>query len=707
VSRQSDLCFTFALLGPSSGKKSAFDVIAFTLKEQLSQPFELTVDLSSPDSALDFGTVLDQPCLFTLWRGEQAVRYVHGVVSSLEQGTMGFRRARYRAVVEPQLARAGLRSNWQIFQQQTVPQILQLVLERSGITDVEQNFMKEHLFREYCVQPGETDLDFLHRLSAEEGLYYAFEHSPQGHRLVQSDLLYTHGVIQGGPVAYNATPGGDQAEPCLWSFRYTEQVRTAQQVQKDYTFKHPRYGQSHTSLGNHLSHQAADYERYDYPGRYKQDEAGKPFTQTRLLSLRRDAQIATIKGDDVRLQPGLAFDLQDHPRDDWNTGWRTVGMVHTGMQATSQEEDAVDATVGTHYSYIAEIIPDRVEWKPPLSPKPRIDGPQIATVVGPGGEEIFCDEYGRVKVQFPWDRDGNRNEYSSCWIRVSQNWAGAAWGHMAIPRIGQEVIVAYLDGDPDQPIITGRTYPATHPTPYELPRYKTRMTIKSQTHKGNGFNELRFDDEKDQEEIFVHAQRNQNIVVNNDETTRIGNDRKENVEHDDTITIGHDRTEHVGNDEQVTIGHNRSLQVGQDDFLTIERNHSSRIGKDRAESVGNNRKDQITANHLIDVGGHVEQTVQGHDKLRAGQRIQRQTQQYRLQAGEAICLGGPGGSITIDDGGITVEAIAIHLKGAIVMDEGKGNVWGIHGVPNLAKPGDFCLECFLHAAGLGGGLVPV
>ncbi|HTV87151.1 MAG TPA: type VI secretion system tip protein TssI/VgrG [Dyella sp.] len=705
--RQSDLRFTFAATSGGRTKLPAFDVVSFELCEALSEPFALTLELSSTDSAIDFGAVLDQPYLFTLWLGEQVVRYVHGLVSRFEQGTTGHRRTRYCAVMEPQLARAGLRSDWRIFQQQTVPQILQTVLKRSGITDTEQRLFKDHLPREYCVQPGETDLDFLARLSAEEGLYFAFTHSEHGHRLIQGDMLYTHGVIPGGPVTCNATPGGDQDEPCLWSFRYSEQVRTAAQTQKDYTFKHPRYGQSHTSSGVNLDHQGRDYERYDYPGRYKQDEAGKPFTQTRLLALRRDAQLALVEGDDARLQPGLAFDLQGHPREDWNSGWRTVRMVHTGTQTTSQEEDAADATVGTHYHYEAQIIPDRVEWKAPLHPKPRIDGPQMATVVGPKNEEIFTDEFGRVKVQFPWDREGNNDEHSSCWIRVSQNWAGAAWGHMAIPRIGQEVIVSYVDGDCDQPIITGRTYPATNPPPYVLPRHKTRMTIKSQTHKGKGYNELRFEDEKDQEEIFVHAQKDQNIVVNHDETTQIGHDRKENVEHDETITIGHDRTESVGNDEQVTIGKDRRHQIGQDAFLSIERNHALSIGKDRVETVGNHRKDQTTANHLIEVGGHVEHTVQGHHKLSAGKSIERQTQRYQLQAGEVAVIRGPGGTIRIDDGGITLEGVAIHFKGPVQMQgEGTGNLFGIRGTPNVGADSDFCLECFLHAAAMGGGLVP-
>ncbi|WP_199101158.1 type VI secretion system tip protein TssI/VgrG, partial [Dyella sp. ASV21] len=230
-----------------------------------------------------------------------------------------------------------------------------------------------------------------------------------------------------------------------------------------------------------------------------------------------------------------------HPRDGWNTGWRVLAMVHQGTQTTSQEEDGADASEGTHYHYTAQLLPDRVEWKPPHSPRPRMDGPQAATVVGPAQEEIYVNARGEVCVQFPWDRHGAFNEHRSYWVPVAQGWAGAGWGAMAIPRIGQQVMIDYVDGDCDRPMVIGRVYNALNPPPYALPRHKTRMTIKSQTHKGKGSNELRFEDEAGQEEIYVHAQRDQNIVVEHDETTRVGHDRTEQVEHDERITIGHDR----------------------------------------------------------------------------------------------------------------------------------------------------------------------
>ncbi|WP_330769080.1 type VI secretion system tip protein TssI/VgrG [Burkholderia cepacia] len=547
---------------------------------------------------------------------------MHGAISSFVQHDTGFRRTRYSAVVEPRLARLKLSSDWRIFQTLSAPEIATGVLKAHNQTlDYEQRVTNEHLAREYCVQAGDTDYDFIERILREEGFFYAFQHKADGHRLIHCDRLFIYGRQQGEPVLYNPTPGGDQRQPCLRTFAYTENVRTARQVQRDYTFKSPRFPHEYPREGTDLDHQGRGYARYDYPGRYKHEASGKAFTQDRLRGHRRDARIARVNGDDARLQPGTAFDLIGHPREDMNRGWRPVSIVHHGVQYTSQAEEGADAQQGTHYRYEAVLVPDDAEWRAEPLPRPRIDGPQPATVVGPEGEEIYTDAYGRVKVQFPWDREGKYDEHSSCWIQVAQNWAGATWGHMAIPRIGQEVIVVNLDGDPDQPLIIGRAYNRLQLPPYELPRHKTRMTIKSQTHKGEGYNELRFEDEKDQEEIYVHAQKDQNIHVNHDETTFVGNDRSEQVEHDETIAIGNDRKETVGRDEQVTIGQDRRHDIGQDDFLSIGRNHTIHTGKDRTEEVGNHRRDKTAANHTVDIGGHLKQRVAGHAELEAGQAI--------------------------------------------------------------------------------------
>ncbi|KRP74123.1 MULTISPECIES: type VI secretion system tip protein TssI/VgrG [Pseudomonas] len=572
--RQSDLRYTFEPL-----RGDPFEVVSFTLEEGLSQPFKLELELVSHHPAIDFYRMLDLAAVFTIWRDDTPVRYVHGLVSLFQQGDTGFRRTRYTAVVEPTLKRFDLRSNWRIFQAQTVPDIITSMLAEHKLTDIRSEICFEHQPREYCVQAGETDLDFIARLAAEEGLLYTFEHRADGHTLVLTDRvggLGTIGTHTDCPVIYQPMGGGDSKEPALNRFHYTEQVRTARQVQRDYTFTHPRYDQQHTATGDQdLKNQHKDYERYDYPGRYKRDIAGKPFTKTRLTALRNDAKLAHVEGDDERLQPGLAFDLNDHPREDFNDRWRTIAIKHEGKQHTSLQEESFGSGLGTSYSLKASAIRWTSDWKAPLPPKPCIDGPQIATVVGPPGEEIYCDEWGRVKVQFPWDRADKNNDHSSCWIRVTQGWAGATWGSIAIPRVGQELVISHLDGDPDQPIATGTAYRQTNLPPYELPKHKTRMTIKSRTHKGEGFNELRFEDELGQEEVFIHAQKDQNTIVKNNQTQSIGADRSSQVGQDETITVGRTRMRVVKANDTLKVGGSKSDSVA--DEYTVEVGNALRL----------------------------------------------------------------------------------------------------------------------------------
>jgi len=689
---QSDLRFTFQ---PLVGK-TQLEVVSFSLTEAVSTPFELTLELISFEKNVNFAHLLDKPVLFTLWRADRPVRYVHGLVSSFTQSETGFYRTRYHAVVEPQLARAALRSNWRIFQHKTVPQILEIMLKRQGIIrhEISSNF--NHQVREFCVQAGETDLEFIARLAAEEGFVYRFEHTAKQHRLIFTDHVLTLGQLSRGAieqesehrandsqkpkidtVLYHANSGGDQPGPCLRRLRYSEQVRTSRQVQRDYTFTNPAYRQEHLAG----IEQSPDYERFDYPGRYKRDVVGKPFTATRFSALRHDARIAQVIGDDERLQAGLSFTLTEHPREDLNVHWRVIEVKHEGSQFTSLQEEAAGADRGTHYQHTAVLVPGMAEWRPKSLPKPRVDGPHMATVVGPPGEEIYCDEWGRVKVSFPWDRESKNNEFSSCWVRVSQGWAGGGWGAMAIPRVGQDVIIQYVNADPDQPMITGRTYCGNQLPPYELPAHKTRMTIKSQTHKGRGFNELRFEDELGRQEVFIHAERDQNNVVKHDETTQVGNDRSEHVEHDETITVGHDRDETVGNDERMTIGQDASLKVG--------RNHTITIGKDRTETIGNHRQDHITANHQVVIGGNLEQQVEGHAELEARAEIRRRTRIYTLRAAEAIVIQGPGGSIRIDESGLTLDSPTIRINGEMLKSAvGSENPFPMASAPTSGKPLD-------------------
>ncbi|MEK2610485.1 type VI secretion system tip protein TssI/VgrG, partial [Pseudomonas shirazensis] len=498
--------------------------------------------------------------------------------------------------------------------------------------------------------------------------------------------------------------GGDQAQPCLRRFEYSEQIRSNRQVQRDYTFTNPRYRQEHFATPYDAVANATVYQRFDYPGRYKRDIAGKPFTETRANALRHDARLAHVAGDDARLQPGLSFNLIEHPRASLNVHWRVISARHEGTQFTSFEEESAGAERGTEYKQAAVLVPGRVEWRPESLPRPRVDGPHMATVVGPAGEEIYCDEWGRVKVSFPWDRESRDNEFSSCWVRVSQGWAGGSWGSMAIPRIGQDVIIQYVNGDPDQPMITGRTFCGNQLPPYDLPEHKTRMTIKSQTHKGRGFNELRFEDELDRQEVFIHAERDQNNVVKHDETTSVGNDRSERIGRDETLSVGQDRREYIARNESLTIGQDRQHEIGNNDSLSIGHSQTVVIGQDRIESVGNHRQDTIKANHLVNIGGHHQQVVSGHSTLQTGEAIRHTTRTYEIQVTESLTITSPAGQLRVDGAGITLNGVGLTFKGPIAQQpQGSQHTTSANGV---AEPGEpICLSCLLKAIADGHNLV--
>ncbi|KNX77035.1 type VI secretion protein VgrG, partial [Pseudomonas sp. 250J] len=311
--------------------------------------------------------------------------------------------------------------------------------------------------------------------------------------------------------------------------------------------------------------------------------------------------------------------------------------------------------------------------------------------VGPPGEEIYCDEWGRVKVSFPWDRESQNNEFSSCWVRVSQGWAGGSWGSMAIPRIGQDVIIQYVNGDPDQPMITGRTYCGDQLPPYDLPDHKTRMTIKSQTHKGKGFNELRFEDELGKQEVFIHAEKDQNNVVKNNESTVVGNDRNEEVVNNETLKIGNNRYCHIERNDENNVGNDKIQRTNQDYIRQTGRNYESITQKNKTDTVGNDRHEKTKNNHHTLTEGNTIHHTLGKLTLKADHEIEQLTQHLKVSAGQSITLQSPGGRITLDDSGVSIEGLSITIKGEIsVPCDGRGDISWI----GDGKPATGSLEAF-------------
>ena len=663
---QSDYRYTL-----DAGEKHTFDVISFKLTEGLSEPFRLELMLSSFDPNISFSALMDQSVTFTFWQGEQPVRYLNGIVTSFGLGKTGFVRTHYQMVVEPALARAAFQSDSRIFQHQNSEKIIRTLLQKNRVEKVSFEPLPSDWEREYCVQYRETDLAFIERLAAEEGWYYYFDHRADSHELRFGHQSIASPIL--GTLTYNAKPAGDRSFACLWRFDYCRKVTTTRQTLRDYTFLNPNYNLEHqhhsqasaltdSDTSKSAVNSATVYEKYDYPGRYKKDEQGNPFSLYRLESELALSETANAAGDDMRVVPGYGFTLEGHANSAFNQEWLVVRVEHFGKQTGSLDEEAGEE--GNRYENTLFLIPHNKPWRSPLKPRPIIRGTQVAHVTGPEGEEIYCDEWGRVKLQFPWDRLGNFDEHSSCWVRVVQGWAGAQYGNMMIPRIGHEVLVKYLNGDPDQPIVVGRTYHSTTEPPYELPKYKTRMTIKSKTHKGNGFNELRFEDEMGREEVFIHAEKDLNHIVKHDETTQVGHDRTEQVGRNETIHIGNDRMETVGQDEDLTIN--------RDQIRSIGRNRITKIEKDDILNVNNNRRVNVHADSLIKVGQDLTIEIAQNGSWVAGELFEQVCEQFDLEGYDEVHIQGPAGEIVLNQEGITLIG-NVYVEGPLTEDAGSAD----------------------------------
>ncbi len=517
------------------GLDDKLHVLEFQLEEGLSQLFRLEIDLACENAKIPFDKVMGKAALFGL-QNEQGPSYLHGMVSRMQQRERGRKFTVYHATVVPKAWRLLHRHDCRIFQNKSVKQIVEAILGKASV---------DHSFRvkgnqplqprEYCVQYRESDWAFICRLLEEEGYFFFFQHDKGKHTMMIGNDLHLHPKISGdSTLAYHhgdhAAPGGEH----IFSLLYEENVRTGMVTLNDYNFEKPTLPLKEN--GKHR--QDMDLEIYDYPGMYELPATGKSLAGVRLEEQQVVRQMAACQSDSIRLRSGYSFTLAGHDRDDLNKKeYLLTRVMHVGEKHQDLEAGAVSQRI--RYSNSFNIIPKNTPYRPPrVTPRPFVRGAQTAVVVGPSGEEIYTDKHGRVKVHFHWDRLGKRDQDSSCWIRVSQLWAGQGWGAMYIPRIGQEVIVDFLEGDPDRPIITGRVYHAQNVPPYGLPAEKTKSTIKSNsTIGGGGSNEIRFEDKKGQEEVYIHAQKDQNQVIENDHTIKIGNDQTRTIQHNRTSTM--------------------------------------------------------------------------------------------------------------------------------------------------------------------------
>ena len=588
---------------------ATLQVHQFSGRESLSRPFEFQIDLVCDDSNLDLEAPIGLPACLTLrgrlFDGSRYSRYVHGVIERFVQIGAGIRHSRYQVTLVPTIKPLAFTRNSRIFQRQSGPDVTQKVLQEDKVPGDWVNTVLHGSYgaRDYCVQYQESDLDFIQRLWEEEGIFYFFEHEQDKDKVILGDGGYAFSELP----AYSGTQLRDKPhlyEECLFESRAETALRPGATVLRDFKFKQPTLDLEATAQAGKF----VDYKMYFFPGEYVDPALGQQYAKLRLeeLQCRKKRYIGT--GTIRAMLPGYKFSLSGHRRGDCNQEYLIISVEHRGTQPGALGEEGA-AKQEASYQNRVECIPAKVPFRPAReTARPSIPGIQTAVVVGPPGEEIHCDEHGRVKVQFHWDRQGQRDDNSSCWIRVSQPWGGAGQGGMFIPRVGQEVIIHFLEGDPDRPVIVGRVYNGENGVPHGLPAGKNISTIRSaSTPGGGGFNELRFDDSAGGEQVFFHAQKDQNQVIGNNHDTQVGVDQSLSVGSNQSSSIGADQSLGVGSNQSSSIGVDQSLSVGSNQSNTIGSNQSTQVGSNQSLTVGANQDTSIGANQTLSVA--VNQTV--------------------------------------------------------------------------------------------------
>ncbi|MFG8586363.1 type VI secretion system tip protein TssI/VgrG [Pseudomonas aeruginosa] len=670
------------------GLRHDLQVLEFSGHEGISRPYRFELELVGERAGLDLETFLHRPAFLAFTPQGQGV---HGLVYGAAQGDAGKRLTRYRLTLVPHLAYLAQRNNQRIFQHLTVPQIVALILEEHGILADAYRFQLGTRYpeREYCVQYDESDLQFVQRLCCEEGIHFHFQHSATAHLLVFGDDQTVFPRL-GRPTAYVHDSGLVADEPVIKRFSLRLASRTTRTTRRDYDFEKPRLL---LEAGNRPAADAPaepDLEDYDYPGRFVDRQRGKLLNQRALERHRADWRLGEGVSDQPLLVSGHFLEIAEHPRAEWNDLWLLSEIFHEGKQPQVLEENVTSDTSAStddfQQGYRNRFLatPWEVFFRPPLEhPKPRVLGSQTAVVTGPPGEEIHCDRYGRVRVQFHWDREGQGDDKSSCWLRVASGWAGNGYGGIVIPRVGMEVLVDFLEGDPDQPLVSGCVYHAAHPVPYELPANQTRSVFKSLSSPGGGgYNELRIEDRKGQEQIFVHAQR----------------DWDENIEHDQKIRVGHERHD------------------------TVEANSYSEFKAEEHHTVHGERKVELKADDHLTVGDSQHVKLGRAYLARAGREIHLKAgQKMVIEADSELTVKAGGSFIRLDASGIAISGPLARINAGGAPGSGSGIAIKMPRVPGMAdqdSPGappeavaanlpprqPVCEECLLQAKKRGQAL---
>jgi type VI secretion system secreted protein VgrG len=609
------------------------------IDEELSQPFSIEVELLSDDEDISLDDILGQNVTIRL-ETEDETRFFNGIVTEFFQKENIARNACFGAVIKPWFWLLTLSENCRIFQEKTYPEIIKSVFDDLGFSDYEDKLSGTYSPQEYVVQYNESDFNFVSRIMEQEGIYYYFVHTNGKHSLVLADDSSVQPEIGEVPF-YDKEESSYQVDlEGITKWENYRKIRTGGVSLGDFDFILPSKDLAAVTSDPKTS-SLSSLQKFNYPGKYTEREKGTSYTKILMQKENVHYDQKYSEGNFRPLYAGCQFKLIDHHRDDQNDNYLIVKfscVLKSEEYVSSSADKDADLFTCTFTS-----IPSNVPYRPQqVAIKPRITGPQTAIVVGKKGEEIWTDKYGRIKVLFHWDREAKADEKSSCWIRVSQTWAGKNWGSMQIPRIGQEVLVDFIHGDPDRPIVIGSVYNGSTMPPYDLPANATMSGVKSRSSKGGGgFNEIRFEDKKDDEQIFIHGQKNQDINIKNDCFETIGNDKHLIVKNDQVILVENNRSEEVKADHIEKIGKDHHLDISGKDAKKVKGSLSLTVTGDVAEVFKANHSMQVTDDSYI-----------------KGTNI-------CIEATDNITLKVGGSYIAIESGGVTIST-----SGDIELDAG-------------------------------------
>lgn len=545
-----------------------FKVLAFKGTEAISTLYSLHIELVSEYPDFDLESLLGQPAFLQFGLDGEGI---HGHIEDVLMGESGKRLTRYHLTLVPALHYLQFSHDQRIFQGMNVPQIITQVLKGHGIqADAFTFHVSTSASREYCTQYGEDNFTFLQRLCAEDGIAWHHQHSADGHLLVFTDDQVFLPKL--GATPYQQDCGMVAEHPVVSRFSVRTGTRTSTVTRRDYDLKRPSL-----LLESRFSAESTpELEDYRYPLLLGNEKRGDHLARQALERHRSDYELGEGESDQPHLRCGHLFDLADHPREKCNDLWLLLSVSHDGRQPNVLEEAVtpdVKAADGFTQGYrnTFRVIPAQVVFRPPLPPRRAPLVSQTARVTGPEHEEIYCDEFGRVKCEFPWDRAEFNSERSSCWIRVSSSWAGENFGSVTLPRIGMEVVVTFLEGDPDQPLITGCVANKVMSAPYPLPEHKTRTVLRSHSspHTG-GYNELMIEDRAGQEKIYLRAERDVEQLILNDSHSLIRRNRVEQVDANSTSLIKADERHTTDGMRSTVIGTHDLLNVGSNSSTTVE-----------------------------------------------------------------------------------------------------------------------------------------